>query len=34
MALDGSTLALSFNQDLLDERQRSLAAKVRETDVR
>ncbi len=34
MALDGGTLALSFNQDLLDERQRSLAAKVRETDVR
>jgi methyl-accepting chemotaxis protein len=34
MALDGATLALSFNQDLLDERQRSLAAKVRETDVR
>ena len=34
MGLDGSTMALSFNQDLLDERQRSLAAKVRETDVR
>ncbi|HEX4495783.1 MAG TPA: methyl-accepting chemotaxis protein [Thermoanaerobaculia bacterium] len=34
MGLDGATLALSFNQDLLDERQRSLAAKVRETDVR
>ncbi|MFL6233084.1 MAG: methyl-accepting chemotaxis protein [Thermoanaerobaculia bacterium] len=34
MALDGGTLALSFNRDLLDERQRSLAAKVRETDVR
>jgi methyl-accepting chemotaxis protein len=34
MALDGSTMALSFNQNLLDERQRSLAAKVRETDVR
>ena len=34
MALDGGTLALSFNQNLLDERQRSLAAKVRETDVR
>jgi methyl-accepting chemotaxis protein len=34
MGLDGSTLALSFNQNLLDERQRSLAAKVRETDVR
>jgi methyl-accepting chemotaxis protein len=34
MALDGNTLALSFNRDLLDERQRTLAAKVRETDVR
>ncbi|HEY3568519.1 MAG TPA: methyl-accepting chemotaxis protein [Thermoanaerobaculia bacterium] len=34
MGLDGGTLALSFNRDLLDERQRSLAAKVRETDVR
>jgi methyl-accepting chemotaxis protein len=34
MGLDGSTLALCFNRDLLDERQRSLAAKVRETDVR
>ncbi len=34
MALDGGTMALSFNQNLLDERQRSLAAKVRETDVR
>jgi len=34
MALDGGTLALAFNKDLLDERQRSLAAKVRETDVR
>jgi hypothetical protein len=34
MALDGGTLALSFNQNLLDERQQSLAAKVRETDVR
>ncbi len=34
MALDGGTLALSFNSDLLDERQRTLAARVRETDVR
>jgi methyl-accepting chemotaxis protein len=34
MALDGSTLVLSFNRDLLDERQRSLAAEVRKTDVR
>jgi methyl-accepting chemotaxis protein len=34
MGLDGTTLSLAFNQDLLDERQRSLAAKVRETDVR
>jgi len=34
MAIDGGTLALAFNKDLLDERQRSLAAKVRETDVR
>ncbi|HEY0510832.1 MAG TPA: methyl-accepting chemotaxis protein [Thermoanaerobaculia bacterium] len=34
MGLDGGTLALSFNQDLLDERQQSLAARVRETDVR
>jgi methyl-accepting chemotaxis protein len=34
MGLDGSTLTLSFNQDLLDERQMSLAAEVRKTDVR
>ena len=34
MALDGSTLVLSFNKNLLDERQRSLAAEVRKTDVR
>ena len=34
MALDGSTLVLSFNRDLLDERQRSLAAEVHKTDVR
>jgi hypothetical protein len=34
MGLDGSTLVLSFNRDLLDERQRSLAAEVRKTDVR
>jgi methyl-accepting chemotaxis protein len=34
MALDGGTLALSFNSDLLDERQRMLASRVRETDVR
>ncbi len=34
MALDGGTLALSFNRELLDERQLALAAKVRETDVR
>ena len=34
MALDGGTLALSFNQELLDEHQRALAEKVRETDVR
>ena len=34
MGTDGATQVLSFNQNLLDERQRSLAAKVRETDVR
>jgi ABC-type transporter Mla subunit MlaD len=34
MGLDGSTLVLSFNQNLLDERQRSLAEEVRKTDVR
>ena len=34
MALDGGTLVLSFNRELLDERQRSLAAEVRKTDVR
>ncbi|HEV8581635.1 MAG TPA: methyl-accepting chemotaxis protein [Thermoanaerobaculia bacterium] len=34
MGLDGGTLALSFNQQLLDEHQRALAAKVRDTDVR
>ncbi|HEX9942617.1 MAG TPA: methyl-accepting chemotaxis protein [Thermoanaerobaculia bacterium] len=34
MGLDGSTLLLSFNQDLLDERQRALAEEVRKTDVR
>jgi methyl-accepting chemotaxis protein len=32
--LTGNTSILSFNKDLLDERQRTLAAKVRETDVR
>jgi len=34
MGLDGGTLALSFNQQLLDEHQQALAAKVRDTDVR
>jgi ABC-type transporter Mla subunit MlaD len=34
MGLDGGTLALAFNSDLLDERQRTLANRVRETDVR
>ncbi|MFL6193639.1 MAG: methyl-accepting chemotaxis protein [Thermoanaerobaculia bacterium] len=34
MGMDGGTQVLSFNRDLLDERQRALAAKVRETDVR
>ena len=34
MGLDGGTLALSFNQELLDEHQRALAEKVRDTDVR
>jgi hypothetical protein len=34
MGLDGGTLALSFNRELLDEHQQELAAKVRETDVR
>jgi methyl-accepting chemotaxis protein len=34
MGTDGGTQVLSFNQNLLDERQRALAAKVRETDVR
>ena len=34
MALDGGTLALSFNQALLDAHQQALAEKVRETDVR
>ncbi|HEY9420071.1 MAG TPA: methyl-accepting chemotaxis protein [Thermoanaerobaculia bacterium] len=34
MGTDGATQVLSFNQNLLDERQRTLAAKVRETDVR
>ncbi len=34
MALDGGTLALSFNQELLDAHQQALAEKVRETDVR
>jgi methyl-accepting chemotaxis protein len=34
MGLDGSTQVLSFNQDLLNERQRALAAEVRKTDVR
>jgi methyl-accepting chemotaxis protein len=34
MGLDGGTLALSFNQTLLDAHQQTLAAKVRETDVR
>jgi methyl-accepting chemotaxis protein len=34
MGLDGGTLALSFNQELLDEHQRALAERVRDTDVR
>ncbi|HEX4963737.1 MAG TPA: methyl-accepting chemotaxis protein [Thermoanaerobaculia bacterium] len=32
--LDGTTPILSFNRDLLNERQRSLANKVHDTDVR
>ena len=32
--LDGTTPLLSFNKDLLNERQRTLANKVHETDVR
>jgi antitoxin component HigA of HigAB toxin-antitoxin module len=32
--LDGTTPLLSFNKDLLNERQRALANKVHETDVR
>jgi methyl-accepting chemotaxis protein len=32
--LDGTTPLLSFNKKLLNERQRTLAAKVRDTDIR
>jgi methyl-accepting chemotaxis protein len=34
MGLDGGTLVLSFNQELIDDHQRALAEKVRESDVR
>ncbi len=32
--LDGTTPLLSFNQNLLNERQRTLATKVHDTDIR